>query len=139
MSKIIDGEMFAPGPKQFKASHKPKKVNLERFLTIDEMFSLKLNEHRLIDYFIMMKPHRSKIGDGEWNQTIKYSHSELKKYISNANVFYAALNRLEELDIIKPIPDQPAMYRMNPLCISNLTLEQAREMGIVKKNSFNSR
>ena len=138
MDKILNGDMRAPEHKKFKASHKPKKVNLERFLTVAEMFGLKLNETRLINYFIITKPHKKGIDDGEWNQTIRYTHGDVKEFVSNANVFYAAVKRLEELDIIKEIPDQPTMYRFNPLCISNLTQEQAIRMGVVKPNAFNN-
>ena len=138
MDKILNGDMRAPERKKFKASHKPKKVNLERFLTVAEMFGLKLNETRLINYFIITKPHKKGIDDGEWNQTIRYTHGDVKEFVSNANVFYAAVKRLEELDIIKEIPDQPTMYRFNPLCISNLTQEQAIRMGVVKPNAFNN-
>jgi hypothetical protein len=138
MKQIMDGDMRAPERKKFKASYKPKKINLERFLTMDEMFSLSLTETRLINYFIISKPHKKGIDDGEWNQTIKYSHTDLKQYISNKNIFYAALKRLIELDIIEVIPGQTSTYRFNPLCISNLTQEQAVRMGVIKANLYNN-
>lgn len=139
MNQILDGDMRAPNRKTFKASHKPKKINLERFLSVEDMFNLTLNDHRLIMYFVMTKPHKKGIDDGEWNQTIKYSHSDLKEYISNKNVFYAAIKKLIDLDIISKIPDQPAMFRFNPLCVSNLTQDQAINMGVVKPNIFNTK
>lgn len=139
MSDILGGDMRAPIRKKFKASYKPKKNNLERFLSLEDMFNLTINDHRLIMYFSITKPHKKGIDDGEWNQTIRYSHSDLKDYISNKNVFYAALKRLIELDIITKVPDQPSMYRFNPLCISNLTQEQAVVMGVVKPNMYNTK
>jgi len=138
MSSIIDGDMRAPNRKTFKSSSKPKKVNLERFLTIDEMFSLTINEHRLINYFIISKAHKKGIDDGEQNQLIKYSYAELKEYIPNKKSFYAAISRLIELDIIERVPGQPSMFRFNPLCISNLTQEQAVRMGVIKANLYNN-
>ena len=130
--------MRAPNRKTFKASSKPKKVNLERFLTLDEMFSLTINEYRLINYFILSKQHKKGIDDGEINQQIKYSYAELKEYIPNKKSFYAAINRLVELDIIESIPGKPSTYRFNPLCISNLTQEQAVRMGVIKANLYNN-
>lgn len=138
MNQILDGDMRAPNRKTFKASNKYKKSNLERFLSTEDMFSLNLNDHRLIMYFMITKPHRKDRDEGEWNQSIRYSYADMKDYMPNKKSFYASINRLIELDIISKIPGQPSMFRFNPLCISNLTNEQAVSMGVVKPNVFNT-
>jgi hypothetical protein len=133
----LSGPMFAPSNNKTFTNFLPKKMNKDKFMDEDLIFELTLTDYRIITYFEVMKQKKTKLEYGEENQEIKLSYTELKHRFPSKKSFYDSIANLIRLDIINKVDDKAAVYRFNPLFISNLTTQQSVAMGIEKPNSFN--
>lgn len=127
---IYDNDPFSP--LNNTTSYRPKSVNLERMITLEELVDMSVYELRIIMMFLVGVSRRVKLEDPNENQELYLSYTHHKHLFSNPNSFSNAKKSLIKRGFLRKVEGKKSTYAINPKVISNLSLTQEIALGYRK-------